>query len=149
MEELTLLLQKARAIAEEAHRGQVDKGGKPYVQHPVRVAENCCTPEAKVAALLHDTIEDGGVTAGYLREQGFPDCIVEAVVALTRREGEEYEDYVRRAAANPIAHEVKLADLEDNMDLSRIPHPRQRDLDRMERYRRAWQYLNGVDGKQP
>ena len=141
MEELMLLLQKARAIAEEAHRGQVDKGGKPYVQHPVRVAENCCTPEAKVAALLHDTIEDGGVTAGYLREQGFPDCIVEAVVALTRQEGEDYEDYVRRVAANPIGREVKLADLSDNMDISRIPHPTNRDWSRLEKYRRAWRLL--------
>lgn len=141
MEELTLLLQKARAIAEEAHRGQVDKGGSPYVQHPVRVAEACCTPEAKVAALLHDTIEDGGVTAGYLREQGFPDSIVEAVVALTRQEGEDYEDYVRRVAANPIGREVKLADLSDNMDISRIPHPTNRDWGRLEKYRRAWRLL--------
>lgn len=141
MEELTLLLQKARAIAEEAHRGQVDKGGKPYVQHPVRVAEACRTPEAKIAALLHDTIEDGGVTAGYLREQGFPDSIVEAVVALTRQEGEDYEDYVRRVAANPIGREVKLADLSDNMDISRIPHPTNKDWSRLEKYRRAWRLL--------
>ena len=141
MEELMLLLQKARAIAEEAHRGQVDKGGNPYVQHPVRVAEACCTPEAKIAALLHDTIEDGGVTAGYLCEQGFPDCIVEAVVALTRQEGEDYEDYVRRVAANPIGREVKLADLSDNMDISRIPHPTNRDWSRLEKYRRAWRLL--------
>lgn len=92
-------------------------------------------------ALLHDTIEDTDVTADYLREEGFTEEIVEAVLAVTRREGEEYNDYVRRAAQNELGRMVKRADLEDNMDIRRLPELTDRDVDRLRKYLRAWQYI--------
>jgi len=81
------------------------------------------------------------VTADYLREEGFTEEIVEAVLAVTRREGEEYNDYVRRAAQNELGRMVKRADLEDNMDIRRLPELTDRDVDRLRKYLRAWQYI--------
>ena len=132
----------AKKIAVEAHKGQKDKGGKDYVLHPIRVAERCKSADAKVVALLHDTIEDTAVTPDYLREQGFPEKIIEGVLSVTKREGESYEDFVRRAAQNPIGKEVKKADLEDNMDIRRLKEITDMDVERLRNYLRAWQYLN-------
>jgi (p)ppGpp synthase/HD superfamily hydrolase len=101
------------------------------------------TPEARMAAVLHDVVEDGDVTLERLRAEGFPAAVVEAVDALTKREHEEddYEAFIRRAALNPIAREVKLADLRDNSDLSRIAEPTERDRKRIGKYRKAIEYL--------
>lgn len=134
---------KALRIATRAHEGQKDKAGQDYVTHPIRVAERCDDPRAKVVALLHDTIEDTDVTADYLREEGFTEEIVEAVLAVTRREGEDYEAFVRRAAQNELGRMVKLADLEDNMDIRRLPELTNRDVERLRKYLRAWRCLIG------
>ena len=136
------LYDKAVQIATRAHAGQHDKAGEDYILHPLRVAERCESPKAKIVALLHDTIEDTDVTEEYLRQQGFPDDIVNAVLSVTRREGEYYEAYIRRAAANPIGLQVKIADLEDNMDIRRLPDITDRDAVRLRKYLRAWRYLN-------
>ena len=135
------LYDKALQIAVRAHKGQKDKAGHDYILHPIRVSERCDDPRAKIVALLHDTIEDTGVTADYLREEGFTEEIVEAVLAVTRREGEEYNDYVRRAAQNELGRMVKRADLEDNMDIRRLPELTDRDVERLRKYLRAWQYI--------
>ena len=135
------LYDKALRIAMRAHEGQKDKAGQDYVTHPIRVAERCDDLRAKVVALLHDTIEDSDVTADYLREEGFTEEIVEAVLAVTRREGEDYEAYVRRAAQNELGRIVKLADLEDNMDIRRLPELTDKDVERLRKYLRAWQEL--------
>ena len=135
------LYDKALQIAVRAHKGQKDKAGHDYILHPIRVSERCDDPRAKIVALLHDTIEDTDVTADYLREEGFTEEIVEAVLAVTRREGEEYDDYVRRAAQNELGRMVKRADLEDNMDIRRLPELTDRDVDRLRKYLRAWQYI--------
>ena len=137
------LYDKALQIAMRAHEGQKDKAGQDYVMHPIRVAERCDDPRAKVVALLHDTIEDTDVTADYLREEGFTEEIVEAVLAVTRREGEDYEAFVRRAAQNELGRMVKLADLEDNMDIRRLPELTDRDVERLRKYLRAWRCLIG------
>ena len=105
------------------------------------MAERCRSPKAKIVALLHDTIEDTDVTAPYLLEQGFPREIVDAVLSVTRREDESYDDYVRRASANSIGREVKRADLEDNMDLRRLNELTDSDVARLRKYLRAWHYL--------
>ena len=137
------LYDKALQIAMRAHEGQKDKAGQDYVMHPIRVAERCDDPRAKVVALLHDTIEDSDITADYLREEGFTEEIVEAVLAVTRREGENYDDYVSRAAQNELGKMVKRADLEDNMDIRRLPELTDRDVERLRKYLRAWRGLIG------
>lgn len=136
------LCDLALQIAIRAHKGQKDKSGHDYIMHPIRVAERCTSPKAKIVALLHDTIEDTDVTTDYLREQGFPEEIIEGVLSVTKREGETYEDFVRRAAQNPIGKEVKKADLEDNMDVRRLKEITDKDVERMRKYLRAWRYLN-------
>ena len=137
----TKLYDKALQIAMRAHAGQKDKAGRDYIMHPIRVSERCGDLRAKIVALLHDTIEDTDVTADYLREEGFTEEIMEAVLSVTRREGEEYDDYVRRAAQNELGKIVKRADLEDNMDIRRLPELTDKDVERLRKYLRAWQEL--------
>jgi (p)ppGpp synthase/HD superfamily hydrolase len=134
-------LERAIEIAAKAHAGQVDKAGQPYVLHPLRMMLAVTTPEARIAAVLHDVVEDTAVTLDELRAEGFPASVLEAVEALTKREGEDYEAFIRRVAPNPIAREVKLADLRDNSDLSRIAEPTERDRERIRKYQRAIAYL--------
>jgi (p)ppGpp synthase/HD superfamily hydrolase len=134
-------LERAIEIAAKAHAGQVDKAGQPYVLHPLRMMLAVTTPEACMAAVLHDVVEDTAVTLDELRAEGFPAAVLEAVEALTKREGEDYEAFIRRVAPNPIAREVKLADLRDNSDLSRIAEPTERDRERIRKYQRAIAYL--------
>ena len=135
---------KALDLASWKHRDQKDKAGKPYFGHIARVSNACKTPQAKIVALLHDIIEDTDVTPEQMEELGFPEYIIKAVLCLTHKEGESYEDYVKRAAKNPIAREVKIADLEDNMDVSRLEKVSEKDLVRMDKYLRAWKYLKGL-----
>jgi (p)ppGpp synthase/HD superfamily hydrolase len=131
-------LERAIAIAAEAHAGQVDKAGAPYVLHPLRMMLSVSSIDERIVAVLHDVCEDcPGWTFDRLRGEGFPEYIIEALQSVTKRDGEDYEDFVRRAAANPIGRRVKLADMLDNSDLSRIAAPSERDLQRVEKYRRA------------
>lgn len=134
-------LERAIEIAAKAHAGQMDKAGQPYVLHPLRMMLAVKTPEARIAAVLHDVVEDTAVTLKELEGEGFPAEVLEAVEALTKREGEDYEAFIRRVAPNPIAREVKLADLRDNSDLKRIAEPTERDRDRIRKYQRAIAYL--------
>ena len=125
------LYDHALRIAIRAHEGQKDKSGREYIMHPIRVAERCKDPRAKIVALLHDTIEDTDVTPDYLHSQGFTDEIIEGVLSVTKREGESYEDFVSRAALNPLGREVKRADLEDNMDIRRLETISDEDVTRL------------------
>lgn len=140
-------LEDAILLALEAHRGQKDKGGEPYILHALRVMLRMTTEHERSAAVLHDVVEDAGIGLADLRREGYPEPIVEAIDCLTRREGESYEAFITRLEPNPLARKVKLADLHDNMDLRRIPDPQQQDHQRLERYRRAWMELGG--GKLP
>lgn len=130
-------LEHAIALAAKAHEGQVDKAGQPYVLHPLRMMLRLTTLEERITAVLHDVVEDCGVTLEQLRAEGFSEAIIDAVVAVTRQPDETYQAFVLRAAANPIGRRVKLADLADNSDLSRIPNPTERDRKRLEKYQRA------------
>ncbi len=136
-------LERAIEIAAKAHAGQVDKAGQPYVLHPLRMMLAVTTPEARMAAVLHAVVEDTPVTLEQLRAEGFPASVIDAVEALTKRTEEEndYEAFIRRVAPNPVAREVKLADLRDNSDLRRIAEPTDRDRERIKKYRRAIAYL--------
>jgi len=109
----------ALRIAVEAHMGQRDKNGMPYILHPLAVASKVDGLELKTIAILHDTIEDTDVTADFLLERGIPKDIVEVVELLTKPKNEQYESYLRRVKENPKAKAVKLADLAHNTDPSR------------------------------
>jgi (p)ppGpp synthase/HD superfamily hydrolase len=136
-------LAHAIRIAAEAHEGQVDKAGQPYILHVMRVMFGCTSPEAQVAAALHDVVEDTDWTLDDLRREGFTETVVQTVDALTRREGEEYFEFARRAAATPLGREVKRADLLDNMDIRRIANPSEKDWERLKRYRKALDMIDG------
>lgn len=136
------LYDHALRIAIKAHEGQKDKSGREYIMHPIRVAERCKDPRAKIVALLHDTIEDTEMTVEILQKEGVSQEIIDGVLSVTKREGERYEDFVRRAAENPLGREVKIADLEDNMDIRRLKEITDEDVTRLRKYLRAWQYLN-------
>jgi (p)ppGpp synthase/HD superfamily hydrolase len=136
-------LERAIAIAAEAPAGQVDKAGAPYVLHPLRMMLRVSSPEERLVAVLHDVCEDcPGWSFDRLKAEGFSDRILAALDSVTKRDGEDYESFVRRAAADPIGRAVKLADLSDNCDLSRIAAPSQRDYERIEKYRRAIDLIN-------
>jgi len=134
-------LKRAIAIATSAHAGQVDKAGRPYVEHPLRVMQQMTTPKAKCVAALHDVVEDSPWTLEQLRAEGFSAHVVDALDALTHRTDETYAAYILRVQQNPLARRVKCADLRDNSDISRIPHPTARDFARLERYQKAQRVL--------
>lgn len=131
------MLNKAIEIAAKAHDGQVDKGGNPYILHPLRVMMNCQSESAKICAVLHDVIEDTNTTLDDLKKQGFSDEIITVLDCLTKREGELYNDFISRVLQNEIACQVKLADLIDNIDLTRIQNPSKEDEARIQKYKLA------------
>ncbi|MGH8329642.1 MAG: HD domain-containing protein [Pseudomonas fluorescens] len=134
---MTQTLERAIAIAATAHEGQVDKGGSPYILHPLKVMLRVTTLEERIVAVLHDVVEDCGISLDDLRKEGFSETVLKAIESVTKVAGESYEAFVERAAQNPIGRVVKLADLEENSDLSRIDQPSWEDLERIEKYRRA------------
>jgi len=135
------IVSQAYQLAFAAHQGQVDKGGHPYMNHPVAVAESVDTEEEQAVALLHDVVEDTPISLQNLHEQGFPDRIVNAVDCLTKRDGEPLKSYLERVKQDPLAVKVKIADLNHNSDLRRIAEPTERDYARAERYRREIAFL--------
>lgn len=138
------LLEKALHIATDAHIYQVDKAGMPYILHPIRVASKCKTNEERMVALLHDTIEDTEVTEGYLLSEGFPRNIVDAILSVTRNEDESYDDFIKRCRLNPIGRQVKIHDLEDNMDITRLSQITEKDLPRLNKYLKAHRDLTSL-----
>lgn len=135
------LLEKAIILATRIHTNQKDKGGEHYIFHPLRVMLSVDSLDAKIVAVLHDVIEDS--TFGTLDDLSshFGPDIVDALDHLTRRKGEKYERFIMRCAGHPLALVVKIADLKDNMNLSRIPNPTEKDIERTKKYQAALQYL--------
>ncbi|WP_018683160.1 HD domain-containing protein [Actinokineospora enzanensis] len=113
-------LDDAIRIAHDAHEGQLDKSGGPYIQHPLRVMAAVSGEHEKMIAILHDVLEDTPVTADDLRAAGCPSDVVTAVIAISKRPGESQEDYLTRVAANPLALAVKHADIADNSSPARL-----------------------------
>ena len=132
---------KALDLASLKHLQQKDKAGMPYFGHIARVSNACKSGPAKVVALLHDVVEDTDVTPEQLEEMGIAEFVIKAVLCLTHQIGESYMDFIKRAARNPIAREVKIADLGDNMDVRRLDEVTEEDFVRMEKYLNAWKYL--------
>lgn len=127
-------LEKAIALAAQYHEGQKDKAGEPYILHVLRVALAVSTPKARIAAVLHDILEDTDVTEAQLQAMGFDQDVIVAVQALTKRKGETRLEAAKRAKADPIAREVKMADNADNLDLSRLDDLTEKDLLRVREY---------------
>ncbi len=131
------ILEKAIRIAMDAHEGQVDKAGKPYILHPLRLMTLMESENEMISAVLHDVVEDSNITIGDLKEAGMPDEAIEIIESLTKRNHESYEDFIKRVSLNKKAIKIKTADIEDNMNLSRLPAIKQKDLDRLAKYHKA------------
>ena len=138
----TDLTKKALVISFNAHKEQVDKSGMPYVYHPYRIAEQMNDEYSTCVALLHDVIEDTDITLKDLKDEGFPQEVIEAIALMTHDGDTPYFDYIRRIKTNPIATAVKLADLQDNSNYERLDKVEIKDLQRLEKYREAKRMLS-------
>ena len=136
------MLELALSIATEAHRGQFDKAGIDYIEHPIFVASQVDSEEEKAVALLHDVIEYSSVTAEELLNAGLPETVVTAVQILSKKKGQDYQTYLKTVKSNPLARAVKLADLKHNSDLSRLETITDKDLEGLEKYKKAIDYLS-------
>ena len=136
-----LYLDRAIELAKQHHEGQTDKAGKPYIEHPLRVMSQVESEEEKIVAVLHDIVEDTDISLDDLRNEGFSEKVVSAVECLTKQDGENYDSYIERISFNPLAVKIKLADLEDNSDLTRLPEVTDKDLERIEKYDKALEKL--------
>lgn len=128
------MLEKAIEIAVEAHRGQIDKAGKIYILHPIRVMLRGRNETEMTIGILHDTVEDTPVTLDMLRLEGFSDEILAAISCITKKKGENYGDFINRVLTNPLATQIKLYDMEDNLNRDRIPFPTPKDEARFAKY---------------
>lgn len=135
-------LQRALEITIAAHKNQKQKDGSPYAFHPIRLSMSVTSEEQKIVALLHDVVEDTEWTIENLQREGFSENVIDALRLLTHDDGSPYEEYIERIAGHALARSVKLADLTDNMDIKRIPEPSEKDYARLQKYHRAWNFLN-------
>lgn len=133
----TELSKKAMMIAYQAHKDQFDKGGMPYIFHPLHLAEQMDTEYAVVTALLHDVIEDSPWSLEDLRAEGFPEPVLEALALLTHEENVPYLEYVQQLKGNALARKIKLADLMHNSDITRLPYLDEKSKQRLQKYQRA------------
>jgi (p)ppGpp synthase/HD superfamily hydrolase len=138
------LIEKSLEIALKAYSGQKDKAGETYILHPLRIMAKMESTEERCIALLHDVIEDSEITAEDLIAQGLPKNVVVAIEALTKNNGENYEDFVDRVMKNALATKVKIADIEDNINVLRLNSINDTDLQRVAKYHRAWKKLSGI-----
>lgn len=139
--------KKAIRIMFENHKNQLDKANTPYVFHPWHVAEAMSNEKSTIVALLHDLVEDTNITLNDLRKEGFDEEILAALEILTHDNEEEYFEYIKNVATNPIAREVKIADLKHNLDLNRLDSIKQEDLQRAEKYSKCLYYLQNYNQK--
>ena len=139
---LKIILDRAKAIATSAHEGQVDKAGKPYIEHPMRVMNMGKTVEEKIAGVLHDVVEDSDWTFEMLEKEGIPKDVMDALRCVTKlSEDEDYDHFIERVKTNPLAVKVKINDLKDNMDITRLGEVTEKDLARLNKYIRAYRQL--------
>ena len=137
-------LQRAIEIATEAHKGQFDKAGRDYIEHPLRVMEMGKTEEEKIVGVLNDVVEDTPWTFEALEAEGFAPEIIAALKCVTKvSENENYDDFIERVKKNPLAVAVKINDLSDNMDIRRLPYLSDKDVKRLKKYLKAYKKLTG------
>lgn len=127
------LLTKAYRLARKWHKGQVDKGGTPYIEHVRHVSEQMDTTDGKIVGMLHDIVEDTLLTLDDLRIEGFTPLQIDAVDALTRRKDETYDAFIFRVSQNPLAKEVKIKDMLHNKQVERVPHADQKSIERLQK----------------
>lgn len=139
------LYVKALNLMLKRHYGQKDKAGREYYFHPMRVSQRCLEIKQKIVALLHDTIEDTGLTPDELRAEGFGEDIINGVFSVTRQEGETYAQFIERANKDILGMIVKEHDLEDNMDITRLTDLTEKDWHRLNKYLHSWRYLNDLE----
>lgn len=145
---LAELVGKAVRIAAQAHDGQTDKVGEAYILHPLRMMSRCRTDAQRIVALLHDVVEDSPVTLEDLTGEGFPPEITAGVDGMTRRQDESYEEFIGRAAQNPLSASIKRLDLEDNLNTLRLTELTDQDLARLQKYHAAYRRLsNNPEGE--
>jgi (p)ppGpp synthase/HD superfamily hydrolase len=137
-------IEKAINLALTNHQGQKDKAGRAYIFHPIRVMLKFNDEKLQCIAILHDILEDTELTETDLVEHGFSDDIVEAVVCLSRNQNEIYQDFIERLSKNKLARAVKIADIEDNLDISRLKFLNDQDLRRINKYKKALNYLHSL-----
>lgn len=130
-------LDKAINIAATAHADQLDKAGQPYILHPLRLMLQFNTESARIVAIMHDVIEDSHYTFTDLKKAGFSDAIITAIDCLTKRNHEDYHDFIERVSQNEIATKVKIADIKDNLDITRLTELSEQDLQRIKKYHSA------------
>lgn len=138
---MTPTLDDAIWLAINAHRGQVDKSGQPFILHPMRVMCKMDNDHDRMVAVLHDVIEDTDWTYNGLMQAGYPKTVVYAVEAMTRHKSESYPEYITRVIRNPHARHIKMRDIEDNTSIDRMLVTDQRDIERLRRYKLAWDRL--------
>ena len=137
------MLERAIGIAVEAHKGQLDKGGNPYILHPLRVMMSVDLELEKIVAVLHDVVEDSNWTFEALLAEGFSNEVIEALKSVTKNsDNEDYDSFIQRAMQNPIGRKVKIADLRDNLDVTRIAELGDKDLQRINKYKKALKILS-------
>jgi (p)ppGpp synthase/HD superfamily hydrolase len=135
------IIEKSLELALKAHSGQVDKAGQPYILHPLRVMSHMDCDMTRAAALLHDVLEDSDISEDNLLSEGIPPVVVDAVKCLTKAQNENYSEFIERVLSNTIAAKVKKADIEDNLNILRIDMLREKDLERIKKYHKAWKKL--------
>ena len=137
------ILDAAVALACRVHAGQVDKSGKPYILHPLRLMLKFDDLDEQVVSVLHDVVEDGDVTLDELGALGISERAMKAIDCLSKRPGEPYEDFIARIHPDELARKVKIEDIKDNLDLTRLGTLQEKDLERVAKYHKALRYLSG------
>lgn len=137
-------LARAISIAAVGFEKVKDKGGHPYILHCLRVMNQMDTEEEKIVAILHDTVEDGVITIEELIKERFSQNVIYALILLTHEKGKPYDEYIKGIATYALATKVKLADLKDNSDITRLKGLTKKDFDRMEKYHRSYVYLSKI-----
>ncbi len=137
------IIEKSLSIAIRAYAGKLDKAGSEYIKHPLRVMAKMKTDVEMSVALLHDVIEDSEITADDLLSEGIPMDVVDAIICLTKIDNESYQEFIVRVKSNELAVKIKIADIEDNINVLRLEFLSDADLDRLKKYHSAWRYLAG------
>lgn len=136
------MLEKAIQIALEAHKEQTDKAGAPYLLHLIRVMNAGQTENEKICGILHDLVEDTPWTFEDLRREGFSEEVIRALVCVTKQPNEPYTHFIERIKKNSLATKVKLNDLRDNMNITRLTFITEEDTQRLNKYLRAYHFLS-------